>query len=278
MKVRFTTGSAVHALQVVDTTRLLRECGVKPGAKPVRSYGIEAFYPKIAFPLPLLVPHLAAQGPRLPMSAYFGAVAHFAVRYLWAYAKDCRAGLDPIADGGYPSTGLIAQGEQRLADQVNRNQGKLEPFISRFKSGGNLAVELARDDSALTELKSLVNAGIDLMFPRATDDTRFTKTERTVLSAAPRFTLAQQSTLFNRWRDLHFEKNVAAAIDRRVRYIGLGIEHVAHLVRRKAVGADTHVYDMRLIARSGDDLDFPELDDPKIVTLKSMMARSENSA
>lgn len=271
----FTVGSAVHALQGPDTTRVLQACGVKPGEKPVRSYGIEAFYPKIAFPLPLLIPFLERKSPYSGMRGPFGVACQFAVRYLWAYAKDLAANRDPIADGGYPPTELILQGERRLAALVPKHQGKLEPFVSGLKSGGDLSADLIADDSARVELKSLVQGGIDLMFPRAAGDTRLDDDDRRKLSMALRGSPAQQAAMFNRWRDLHFEKNVAAAVADGVRFIGLGVEHVAHLVRDKAVPDGTRVYDMRSTAQSADALRFPELNDPGIRTLKWMTLRTE---
>ena len=57
-------------------------------------------------------------------------------------------------------------------------------------------------------------------------DTDLTAAQRKNLTRMPRGTRAQRDDAFMRWRDLHFAKTLRDAVNRGVRYAGMGRAHM----------------------------------------------------
>jgi hypothetical protein len=73
---------------------------------------------------------------------------------------------------------------------------------------------------------------------------RLAEPDREKLRKAKTTGTAEKSALFTEWRKYMFEDNVKAAIGRRVRYAGMGFNHLKEL-RVSGVAATGHEYDMQ---------------------------------
>lgn len=266
----FTAGSHVRELYLPEARAVLSDGGINPDRPEYGVYGLEAFHPKIAAPLPLLVPLL--DGTHSPASLVpIGVVAGYVLRYLWAYAKDITAGTDPVqAASGYPATPAILTAERRLAAVAGSQAPLLSSLIDPLRPGGTIATEIHDHDPRLPALRSFINAAIDLMFVRAAADTRLGEAARKQLGDAPRRTPGEQAKVFALWRDLHFERTVADAAARHVRYLCLGARHIARLIRLKKVPDGVHIYDLRPAGAPA----IAELQNAQVGTLTAMTART----
>jgi hypothetical protein len=126
-------------------------------------------------------------------------------------------------------------------------EGELDKFITSLKVDGFLGDELVKkgNDVLLTPLLEFARAFTEAMIRVAVSSpsSRMSPGESLSHTGSSRTSEADKEKIFSNWRDFNFEDNVKAATKRGVRYAGMGLFHLNHLIS-VGLDKDQHPFDM----------------------------------
>lgn len=243
--------SHVGPVYVVENGNALTGRGITVSAAELHLHGVESLFPKLAFPLPQTAAYLDGTIPAgsLGNGHLIGLAAGFSLKLLWAHAKDLAEGRTTVVPTGATARKREpSAADKALAAVVLKDDGLLDKFITGIPVGGYLgdSVTPGADQVLTAKLRELVAALIAAMFARLADDFKLGQIDRMSLERKPRATTANQEGVFNEWRNLRFAVNIAEAVaQREVRYVGIGVYHLAYLIKNEKTPANAHLYDIR---------------------------------
>ena len=206
-------------------------------------FGGESMFPKLAYAFNSMLPYVCGMEPMIDLKPgnYDGQPYQRYLKIGWGHATDV---ADEVAT-------LVAAKQtvpahlRRLAAAFTATRGELDSFIKALPVDGYLgdALDTAAGRRKLRSLERFCRALIGTMTALMKTDTSLTGAERRSLTRMPRGSRAERDTAFMRWRDLHFAKTLRDAVNRGVRYAGMGRAHMRFLVA-DGLPPNTRAFDM----------------------------------
>lgn len=263
---RFEEGSHLHKEYLLEYGDFFKAFGIATDGDLSR-YGAESLYPKIAHLMTGIAELINGGFCTEPPGENWllGSVGRGILRAAWAFAKDLTA--------EQPTT----EAEKALVAVSAEHFQTLQEFITGLPARGRLDADLELPlDPRLEPLSKFANAVGPAIRERINTDDGLFLVDRTNLLFMYHATHKQQLELFLKWRDHHFSNTLKAAEKNNVRYLGLGVSHLAYLIKESQIPpSEIHLYDTRPETAAP----IPELDGPKaakdIGRLTEMAAATE---
>lgn len=238
-----TNGSNLKTVYDAYNTDRFKKTGVE-NVPNKQQFGAESLYPKIGYGLTLVLPYLEGSRDMQQLTKqsgeYVGQPIQATIKYAWAYGKDVKAEVDAT-----PDKHTVPAKRLHLAEVVTKLDGQLDAFITGLVVLGWLGDELVKPQhkALIPALVEFSRACLDAVVEVGLTDpsSRMGNPEKQKFSGKTSDT--DKQGMFSKWRDFHFEDSVKDAASRGVRYAGMGLHHLEHLID-VGLPSNGHPYNM----------------------------------
>lgn len=214
-----------------------------PRSTPWTAHGAESLYPKLGFSMALLLPYLREPDNLDELRSgeskeYLGIQMQTSLKIGWKYGKDKRNQQEPKAPEG-KLVELYKKGNDRKSYKpLEKNLNK---FIEALPDGGSLG-DAFRDKKTREKyaepLKEYVTALINELQEQVAKDPLAPEDPGSK-------NLDGQESYFSRLRNRHLWNSTEKALGKKVRYVGMGLDHAGLFEQSKnKKGSGLHFYDM----------------------------------
>jgi hypothetical protein len=243
-------GSAMRTAYEKENKARFKSFGVK-GVADKQQYGEESLFPKMGFGLNELLSEVSGPADlyKLKRGQYFGQPAQRYLKIAWAHSKDVADEVQRLAAARQP----VPAPQSELATVFAETRAELDVFIRGLSVDGYLgdALDTKKGRKLLPALLTFCSQFVEAMLARVSTDARLTAEETESMAEMPHDTQGEKRMTFGKWRNLHFSHAVWDAVERGVRYAGMGNNHLEYLTR-EGLPPNSRGYDMT----SGDLADF----------------------
>ncbi len=206
-----------------------KELGVAQ-VKDKQQFGAESLFPKMGYALNLLIPYLTQNRnlDDLKEGAYTGRPLQQYLKIAWGHGKDVAATVKQRRK----TAQQVPPALQELAGTYESAKADLNSFIKKLPVAGYLgdALDTPAGKDLREPLLRFSKAFVAAMLERAGADTALTDEEREALRSMDTGSQPTNEVVFSKWRNLHFSHAVRKAVERGVRYAGMGNLHLKYLL------------------------------------------------